>query len=466
MKNVNTPLFAKLLTGVALTLLIGLTEAVTAQELLTLEEAVNVTLANNPDVQVERYDAEMATNNVFRGNSGQLPTVEIRGSYDYTHQLEQNIDLGELADILAPDPGGGPGGTPTDVPLGGENLTSQAAGASLTVNYVLFNGFQGRYRYRQLQTQDSLTQTQLTATLENTFVQTLTAYLNAAQYQAQLNVQREAIAISSERLRRAQLANEYGGANKLEMLRSEVDLSNDSINFKNTQLAYHQAKQQLAQLLAQPLDNAFIVEEDIALLSDKLTYQELNRQMLDENHRLRAARYSIRTSEYNQQLQDARRYPSLSAVAGFNYNYQQNENAFPEQQEAYGPTVGLRLNYALFDGGQRKVARQNAQLSVQQQQARVQSTQLQLETELLNTYQRYENYLSQWEMVRENLQVSELTFQQAQEAYELGSITGTDLRNAQLNLTNARNRLVTLTYEVKKAETQLLQLSGDLTVAP
>ena len=130
--------------------------------------------------------------------------------------------------------------------------------------------------------------------------------------------------------------------------------------------------------------------------------------------------------------------------------------------ESYGPTVGLRLSYALFDGNQRKIKRQNATVERERQQATVDQTTLDLETQLLTTFQSYEHYRQQLRIEQSSLPTYALNFQRTQEDYELGTVTATDLRSAQLNLMNARNRIINLEYDIKMTETTLLRLAGDL----
>ena len=60
------------------------------------------------------------------------------------------------------------------------------------------------------------------------------------------------------------------------------------------------------------------------------------------------------------------------------------------------------------------------------------------------------------------MKTSAYNFDRTQAQYELGTITAVEYRQAQLNLRNAQNQWTTAKYQVKLAELQLLQLSGDL----
>lgn len=421
-----------------------------AQDLLPLQEVITGVVKENLDVELEQYDAEIASNNVYRGNAGQLPTVELQGSYDYNYNIRQNIDAGEFA---------APGG---DFALGGDNLVSTTLQSAVTVNYVLFNGFQGRYQYQKLQTQNEQAQKQLEAVMQDVVVEALELYLEVARHQAQLGINEESIVISQERLQRNEIAKEFGGVNQLEVLQAQVDLNEDSIDYDNTSLAYQQAKQRLAELLYRPPAYDFIVEENIRVRDEPFDYPTLQQQALAENATLQVSKYEARVAYQEVKIEDAQRFPTLNASAGMNYNRQQTEQGFPETQETFGPSVGLSLNYTLYDGKQRKVSRKNARLTYDRYETQLKETTRQVEAELSNTYREYENYRGQLRKTQANLANYERNFQKAKEEYELGTTTGTELRNAQVNLVNAKNRIVTLTFDLKLAETHLLKLSGQL----
>jgi len=435
---------------IQLTCLFGILFNLQAQEVLTLEEAVSIAMKNNLSIELEQYDLEIAQNNVTRGNAGQLPTIDLQGSYDYNYNLEQNVEEG---DALA---------LPEGQALGGNNLVSTTLQGSVTLNYVIFDGFQGRYRYQQLETQSDLAATELKQEMEEVYVDVLEAYFDVAKNQAQLSIDQQSIQISQERLQRNRIANEYSSANRIEILQAEVDLNEDSIDYENTVLAYDRSKLQLANLLNRSSDVNFSVEENISLREESFDYETLKNQMLESNATLELSQHNLSLAYQDLQLEGAQRYPTLSASAGMNYNRQANENSFPEIQETWGPGVGVTLSYQLYDGKQRKVKRKNAQLTVDRSQTNLTSTQQRLEMDLANAYRNYTNYYKQLQKNIANLESYERNFQKSQEDYGLGQTSGTDLRNAQVNLMNAKNRIAILTYDVKIAESNLLQLSGQL----
>jgi outer membrane protein TolC len=53
-----------------------------AQQILTLNEALKIALANNYSIQLAKNDAEIAINSNYAGAAGMLPTVAVTASQD------------------------------------------------------------------------------------------------------------------------------------------------------------------------------------------------------------------------------------------------------------------------------------------------------------------------------------------------------------------------------------------------
>ena len=52
-----------------------------AQELLTMEQAVQKTLLNNYGIQIAKNDLKQSKDRITRGNAGQLPSVSAAANY-------------------------------------------------------------------------------------------------------------------------------------------------------------------------------------------------------------------------------------------------------------------------------------------------------------------------------------------------------------------------------------------------
>ncbi len=96
------------------------------------------------------------------------------------------------------------------------------------------------------------------------------------------------------------------------------------------------------------------------------------------------------------------------------------------------------------------------------QQLQIEDLKLNVASELQQVYEQYKDALLLIELERENLQYTKQTQEIALERFRLGTISSVELRETQLSLLNAENRLIVSQIEAKTAETELLRLSGNL----
>ena len=86
----------------------------------------------------------------------------------------------------------------------------------------------------------------------------------------------------------------------------------------------------------------------------------------------------------------------------------------------------------------------------------------QVERDILNAWEAYENALLIVESQYLNIATNEENYERTAERYKLGNSSITTYREAQVNLLNARLGLVRAIYQAKVFEIQLLQLAGQL----
>ena len=107
------------------------------------------------------------------------------------------------------------------------------------------------------------------------YLQLFTVYFQIARLSENTKNLEEALAVSKDRLKRAQYQYEYGQTNKLELLNAEVDVNNDSINLLNTNQLFANTKRDLGIVLGVQ-DNSIIynVETDVNFIA-LMSFEEL-----------------------------------------------------------------------------------------------------------------------------------------------------------------------------------------------
>ncbi|MBN2010893.1 TolC family protein [candidate division KSB1 bacterium] len=407
-----------------------------SQELLTLNDAIGIALNQNPWIQVSRNTAEITQNNAHIGNAGMLPQVNLSSGVNYSDNE-------------------------TDTNSGLVNSTSSITTAAISASMTVFNGFGNLFTFRKLKSAADIGELTARNNIENELLNVIFAFYGVARADEQQKIAQESVTISSERYERVKKRGAFGQANKIAILNAEVDLSADSISYYNAELAYSEAHRNLNTLLNHNIDQEYTIDDQTVFTQEyKLEY--LQQKAFQQNAGYRIYVNNVKQSTYDLRIAQAGYLPKLSVSSS--YGYSQNNDDFAVRLDAptRGLTASATLSLNLFDGFQRRSKRQNAQLSIENQKLLLQDARLALEQELKNTFASYENSRYILAVQQRNLESAQLNFERTRELYELGQVTSTQFREAQLNLIRAKNNISNARFDAKLYEYELLKLSGEL----
>jgi outer membrane protein TolC len=300
------------------------------------------------------------------------------------------------------------------------------------------------------------------ALVESVLADVVITYYAVARQQQQLQVFQEAVAISEERLRIAELRLELGSASDLEVRQARVDLNADRAAVLRQEVTLANTKATLNRLLARrDASTAFNVADSIDVALD-LQQQTLLAIAEERNPVLRRARRAERVAGWERQEIRSERLPTVDASVGYGYARSESESGFLQSSRSYDFTYGLALSFDVFDGLNRRRRLENASVRQRTAELVVDDVQTQLTVDMTSAYTNYRNRLELIALERENLDATAANVDIALERFELGEITSVELREVQEQLIQAESRLLAAQFEAKQAEVTLLQLSGQL----
>jgi outer membrane protein TolC len=200
-------------------------------------------------------------------------------------------------------------------------------------------------------------------------------------------------------------------------------------------------------------------------LPENLSETALREQVEKENPDLMRARSM--TTVATQDLKSAKSayYPSLSVNSGYSYNKSSSEVGILQSNRNRGMTVGLSLNYPLFDGFSKKRDVSIAKLNLESARLSEEKSVMEISARFSMIFREYDTNRMLMKFEAENLNLAARNFSIAQEKYRLGAINDIELRETQIKLLDAENRYLLAQYRSKLAETELLRLSGQLSFA-
>ncbi len=429
-----------ILTSIAV--FVMLSTKVNAQEVLSREAAVGITLEHNYDIKVAEKSLEAAKNNQSILNSGYLPSVSLSGNTGITgYQGENQTVNGDISF------------DPTE---------AYNYNASVDLNYVLFDGFGRSYNYRQLKEAYNISELQALQIIENTVLELSNTYFSIAQLTESVGILKSALSISTDRLKRAKYNLEYGQSSQIDVLNAQVDVNNDSINLLNSMQQLENDQRTLNLIMGRDIEMEFEVDTNVNFtLSD--SKEELVTKAIDRNILIQQTNSQLRNSAFALKASQADWFPALSVNASYDYSGNQNPaGAFVTGSYNLGPQAGLALTWNIFDGGRTSVTRQNARIEIERQQILKEQTKFSVKRDVLNAYGSYQNALFVLEAEKTNLESNRKNFVRSDDLYKRGQINSIEFRQAQLNLRNAQNNYSIAKYNAKYEELTLKQLAGIL----
>lgn len=425
---------------ISVTLIFG-QKSIQAQDVMTLEEAISIGLENNYQVQLSRNLSEIAENNRTFGNAGFLPTLSATATS--TERVEDS-------DFIA----------------GGESRSTSGArnsnrNAALNLNWTLFDGFKMFRTFDRLGVIQGVADEELRLEMEFLVASVTLGYYNIIRINEQLKILRNNIDVTEERIEIEETKVDLGSGSEYDLLQARSDLNADWAAYLRENNLLNEAKISLNMLLSRSPNTEFDVTEDI-LIDRNLPEGELYQKIMTENTQLAIAR--MEKSISNLEIKEIRgeRFPEISLTSGYSFNRTENDGGFIRFNESIGFSIGLTARVNLFDGFNMSRRVDNAKIQSKNAEIRYENQKLRLESDFFTLYRAYLNSIELVDLEERNLENAELTVEIALERFRLGSISSLQLREAQRTFLQAENRLINAKFEAKVAETELLQLSGEL----
>jgi outer membrane protein TolC len=411
---------------------------------LALDDAIAVALEYNYDVKVAGLSLEVAQNLAEAGNAGLLPSVYLDGSGSYQlANTEVQFSNPEIPPIVAD----------------GAQTINLAADALLT--YTLLDGGRRVNSLRLLESQSEDARLREKLAMENTSIQVASRFLEALRLGDAVAISLESVVLSLERSQRAEENYQYGIFTRLQLLNAEVDLRADSIILAEAELEYAQAKRDLYFLMGLPADTSLVIDSVLVFL-DGLDRGSLINGAQTRNTSYLRARNEVYGAAQNLKVSKGDLYPTLNFQGGYRYSFNDFEANFLDRQEQAGWNAGLSMRFYLFDGGRVRRNIENARLNMAMAEVEESRALNEIVALIGNAWDSYLTSRKLLDLSTRNLALAQANYARSREAFATGQITGTELRDAQINLTRTRNEISVRRIRSKLAEVGLLFEAGVL----
>lgn len=413
-----------------------------AQEVLTAEEAVRIAVEQNYGIRIARLDARGAELLNTPGNAGMLPTIDAVGQYSIDNSsTKQTFFSGETRET--------------------DNADQRVLDAAVQLNWTVFDGLAMFAAKDRLEALELLGQTQLRQQVEATVYDVLAAYYQLVQVRKAITVQREGVRISRERLVITETSERIGSASGLNLVQARLDLSTDSALVLDLQMQEAVTASRLNTLLGRAASTPVAVSPTTPN-TEALDLAQIQQVARQANSTLQQARQLQIATDLSVKELRGTLLPQVDVFANYGYTKSTSAVGILQSNQALGPDYGARVSIPLFRGFQMRSAVEVAKLTREQAALTTQQAELDLEESILNAWNSYTMSNQRVALEEANLGGARKQSDVALESYRIGSLTAVELRDVQLGLVNAEQRLLVARYEAKMAELQLTWLSGKL----
>jgi outer membrane protein TolC len=418
---------------------------VQAQQVITLEEAIQQGISKQYSIQISRQRERIAANENTLGNAGFLPTITGTATKNYTISgLDQSFFGG-----LRP-------------PLVQSGVNSNSGNAGVVMAWTLYDGqgmFILRDRFKELQ---NLGAKQTETNIENLIALISSTYYDLIRQNLRVNNFKKGLEISNDRLKLAKDRYEVGQGSKVDYYSAQVDYNEDKAlliaqeqSFTNTKIGFNT-------ILIKDYKSDFQINTNIDLLP-KLKLGELKMSALSQNPTLIGAILSKKISDLDTKSLQSQQKPQIDLLAGYAMNNVANGAGFGVEKGSSDVfNYGLRATINIFDGYNQKRRIQNAKINAEIAAIQIEDLKNALLSALERTYVTYESSMNLIQLETENYTIAKQNIDIAFDRFKVGIATSYELREVQRNAVAAETRLIEAKFAAKSAEIELIRLSGNL----
>ena len=422
-----------------------------AQETVTLKQAIEYALQNKAEALNAKLDVRNADYQIMEAKAGALPKINGVANLTYNPILQTTaLDAGAFS--------GGPSNIQL-ITLG----QKWNAGAGVQLSQALFNqqvfiglkAAKSTKEFYQLNAQ--LTEEQIIERVSNAYFQVFTIQQKKETLESSYS--------STEKARNIiKSLYDNGLAKKVDLDRTNVNLTNINTVLKQQQNAINQAENALKFYMGMPIENKIeLVKADMEITPHLL--DETVRT--DERSEIKILNKQRELLQYNKKAVEAAYYPTVNLNA--NYSWQGLGDKFPltngKKNGVYWAdysAITLGVNIPIFNGFATKARVEMAQIELDKLDVSIKDTKLGLDLSYQNAKSQIENSLLALENQKANVSLAETVTSNTKHNYQYGLANLTELLEAENALVEAKNNYSNAILEYKIAEIQYYKAKGEL----
>jgi len=402
-----------------------------AQQQWTLQECITHALENN--ISVKQSENALLTNDqdILAAKGNFLPSFGISGS--------QRLNLGNVEVF---------DGNFVDRTFHSTNL-------GVNVSQTIFNGFRNTNVYRQSLINKTANEEEFKRIRDNVALNVVNSYLNVLLNKENLNIARAQFNFSVDQLDRVKELVEAGTQPQANVFDAEATLANDEQSLTVAQNSYTLALLSLSQVLQVPFEGFDVEIIKLDDPSEAVMYNDIKpilNYAFQNRSEIKVAEKNIESAEVGREISKSGFYPSLSFSYGLNTganfsNLSQDNSFFQQINDNKGHSFNLSLNIPIFSRFQNKTNLAKSTIQIENRKLALEQAKIDLESNIQRAFTDAKAALKTYVSSQRSVAARQLSFDNAQERYNIGALNAIDLEQNRTQLVRAQSTLIRSKYD-------------------
>ncbi|MBB6370277.1 TolC family protein [Chryseobacterium shigense] len=435
----------KLKIGIAAAFMIFGFSSVSAQQQVSLQEAIKQALQNKAEAKKAALQIKKAEYKIDEARAGALPQISATAGVTYNPVIQESL-----------------------LEFGGERIRAQlgqpwSSSAVVQLQQAIFDqrvftGLKAAKSTREFYILNAqLTNEQIIENVATAYYQVFVQEENLKTVQASY--------ANTEKVRNViKSLVDNGLAKAIDLDRTNVQLTNIGSNKQQLINSVELSKNALKFYMGVPISTDIELEEKTIEPKPELITSNVN---LENRTELKVLNKNRELLQFNKKATEAYLYPTVNLTA--NYGWAGMGKKFPLTNGLNNgvlwsdySAIGLNVNIPIFTGGATKAKIQQAEVDILDIDQDIQKTQLSLDLDYKNAITNMENTIINIQSMKDNVELAERVQKNTQANYQYGLATLTEVLDSENALTQAKQNYSNALLDYKQAEIKLIKAKGEL----
>jgi len=401
---------------------------------LSLQEAKQIALQNNPELLSVESSLKSAILDKYSSYLNFIPSSTLSGSYQESRKFFE--------------------------------FEEYTGNYSLSISQPVFKGGKVWYGHKTKRNNESIARETFNLQLQTTLSGVETRYFSVLEAQDALESSQKDLKSTETNLQSAELRFSTGTISNTELLRFKSELASKQVSVLQSETAYTTALNELENYLQISIENGISeIEPDqykeltdfLQGIDDSETERLINllsEEAIENNPSLKISSLNRENSVNSKKMSVGEFLPTVSLSYSKRWNY------YDYQSDNENEGISLNFSMPIFPLADKALSVGKAHQGVKKTEYQHKSTS---DNILLSIKKNFLTLITSAKMMDSAalaLQFAEETYQQTQVKFNTGMVTANDLLNVEVTLISTRNQFTTSFYNLLRAKSALMEQLG------